>query len=124
LFSSIKPSILIVDDDLAILRCFSKIFERKGYCVTVAERGSEALEKINVSKFDVALVDWGLPDMEGVELLPVIASKSPKTLRVMLTGKACMQNSVGADVFLGKPVSLDRLLSIIDNELKLRDIET
>ena len=124
MLSPIKPSILIVDDDLAILRCFGKIFKRKGYRVTVAARGKEALEKLSVNCFDVALVDWCLPDMEGVELLPVIQSKSPRTLRIMLTGKTHLQNGVDADVFLGKPVAPDRLLSIIDTELKLREIET
>ena len=124
LFTAIKPSILIVDDDLAILRCFSRIFERKGYSVTVAERGREALEKLSVNHYDVALIDLCLPDMEGAELFPVIQSKSPNTLKVMLTGKTCSPSSMGADVFLGKPIAPDKLLSIIDIKLKLKEIET
>jgi len=122
LLTASKPSILIVDDDLAILRCFSRIFEKKGYNVTVAGKGKEAIEKLSVNRYDVALVDLRLPDMEGVELFPIIQSRSPKTLKVMLTGKIGLQNS-GADVFLGKPVNPDQLLSIIDAELKLREME-
>lgn len=102
-----KPKILIVDDDTAILRVFSKIFQKKGYSVTVAERGEEAIEKLGVSRFDVALVDLVLPDMEGDELFPLINNSSPKTVKIILTGKIDQQERVeGADVFVGKPVDL------------------
>lgn len=124
MFLTSEPSILIVDDDIAILRCFSKIFERKGYTVAVAQRGAEAIEKISHSRYDVALVDLVLPDMEGTELFPLIKKSSPKTVRIMLTGKTWLQNCiVGADAFVGKPVNPEKLLSIIDTELKNRDSE-
>jgi len=63
-----KPSILIVDDDIAILRVFTKIFERKGYSVDVAVKGKEAIQKLNINHYDVALIDLALPDMEGTKL--------------------------------------------------------
>lgn len=116
-----KPKILIVDDDTAILRVFSKIFQKKGYSVTVAERGEEAIEKLGVSRFDVALVDLVLPDMEGDELFPLINNSSPKTVKIILTGKIDQQERVeGADVFVGKPVDLDKLLNIIGAKLKVK----
>ncbi len=121
LFDSIKPSILIVDDDKAILHCLGRIFQRSGYDVTTVERGKEALEKINTTYFDVALIDWRLEDMEGIDLLPTIISRSPKTVKVMLTGRAMPPTFLGADAFLGKPVEPQKLLSIIDT--KLRGIE-
>ena len=61
-------SILIIDDDTAILHVFSRIFQRKGYSVTVAEKGREAIEKISCNHYDVALIDLCLADMEGTEL--------------------------------------------------------
>ena len=125
MFISSKPSILIVDDDITILGVFTKIFERKGYCVTVAEKGKEAIEKLSLNQYDVALIDFALPDMEGNELFPLIKNSSPNTLRIMLTGKTWLQGSVeGADVFVGKPVNPEKLLSIIDTKLKNRDSET
>jgi DNA-binding NtrC family response regulator len=124
LFLTSEPSILIVDDDIAILQCFSKIFQRKGYTVAVAKKGAEAIEKLSHSRFDVALVDLALPDMEGTALFPLIKKSSPKTVRIMLTGKTWMQNSIaGADAFVGKPVNPEKLLSIIDSELKNREAE-
>ncbi len=119
-----KLAILIVDDDLAILRVFRRIFERKGYSVAVAERGREAIEKLSCRRFDVALIDFGLPDMEGTALFPVIQKHSPKTVKIMLTGKTFLRDCVvGVDAFVGKPVNPERLLSIIDSKVRLRDLE-
>ncbi len=120
----VKPAILIVDDDLAILRTFRRIFERKGYSVAVAEKGSEAIEKLSICRFDVAVIDFGLPDMEGTQLFPLIEKSSPKTVKIMLTGKTQLQECVvGVDAFVGKPVNPDKLLSIIDTKVRLRDME-
>jgi DNA-binding response OmpR family regulator len=125
LFITGKPTILIVDDDTAILRTFTKIFERKGYTVTAAEKGKEAIEKLSVNHYDVALIDLALPDMEGTALFPLIRNASPKTLKIMLTGKTWLQGSIeGADAFVGKPVNPEKLLSIIDTKLKNRNSET
>jgi DNA-binding response OmpR family regulator len=122
-FSS-KPTILIVDDDVGILNVLGKIFQRKGYCVTVAERGREAIEKITVKQYDVALVDLVLPDMEGDKLFPLINKASPRTVKIMLTGRIERIGSVkGADVFVGKPVNPEKLLGMIDTRLKNRDSE-
>ena len=125
MFIACKPSILIIDDDPAILHVFSRIFQKNGYCVTVAERGKEAIEKLSINCFDVALIDLRLPDMEGTELFPLIQKLSPKTLKTMLTGKTLLQDSIeGADALLKKPINPDNLLSIIDSKLKNRNIET
>jgi DNA-binding NtrC family response regulator len=124
LFIAGKPSILIIDDDPAILRTLSKVFQRSGYAVTVAEKGLEAKEKIGSSRFDVALIDLCLPDMEGTALFPLIQETSPDTLKIMLTGKTLSRNSIeGADALLGKPIAPDRLLSVIESKLKNRNID-
>ena len=125
MFISGKPSILIVDDDAGILRVFTKIFEKKGYNVTVAEKGKEAVERLNASHYDIALVDLALPDMAGNDLFPLIENASPNALKIMLTGQTFLQGSVeGADFFVGKPVNPEKLLSIIDTELKNKNSET
>jgi DNA-binding NtrC family response regulator len=119
-----KPSILIIDDDKAILKAFTRIFQRKGYSVAVAEAGKEAAEKISCNHYDVALIDLCLPDMEGTALFPLIQRTSPGTVKIMLTGKAHIKNSIdGADVLLEKPIAVDRLLSLIDSKLKNQNIE-
>ena len=91
----------------------------------MAEKGTEAIEKLKTAKYDVALIDFGLPDMDGDELFPLTHNESPKTLKMMLTGKTWLQGSIeGADAFVGKPVNPEKLLSIIDTKLKNRNSET
>jgi DNA-binding response OmpR family regulator len=125
LFIPSKPSILIIDDDTAILRTFTRIFQRKGYCVSVAERGKDAVEKLSRNSYDVALIDLRLPDMEGTELFSLIQNTSPRTLKIMLTGKMLMTYSIeGADVLLKKPIQPEQLLSVIDCKLKDKNLET
>ena len=124
MFIGCKPSILIIDDDTAILNAFTKIFQRKGFCVEVAEKGQDAIEKISSNHFDVALIDLCLSDMEGTELFPLIHRTSPSTVKIMLTGKTFIQNIIeGADALLGKPIAIDELLSVIDSKLKNRNLE-
>jgi DNA-binding NtrC family response regulator len=119
-----KPFILIVDDDISILKTFARIFSKKGFSVTVAENGEQAIEKLKTTSFDIALIDFGLPDMEGTALFPLIEKLSPKTVRILLTGKTFLEGQVEcADVFIGKPVNPERLLSVIDTRLKLKDLE-
>ena len=124
MFTTNKQSILIIDDDLSILHAFSRIFQRKGYTVTVAAKGSEAIQVLNHGSFDVALIDYRLPDMEGTELLPLIQNSSPTTVRIMLTGKMIQETVVGADALVGKPINPDKLLSIIESKLRNRNMES
>lgn len=115
-----KPTILIVDDDTGILHVFSKIFENKGFLVTVAQKGIEAIERLKTHKYDVALIDLGLADMEGEKLLPIINKSSPKTLKILLTGKIEREGDIeGADAFVKKPVNPEKLLAIINSKLKV-----
>lgn len=112
---------MIVDDDRAILQCLSKIFQKQGYTVTLAEEGKDAMEKIGRCKYDVALVDLALSDMEGDKLFPLINHVSPRTVKIMLTGKTELKDSIeGADVFVEKPVTPSTLLNIVEGKLKAK----
>jgi|WetSurMetagenome_2_1015567.scaffolds.fasta_scaffold04824_6 DNA-binding response OmpR family regulator len=61
--------ILIVDDEPDILSTYKNFFEKRGYVVETAENGKEGLEKIRNGDFDVAIVDIGMPEMNGFEMI-------------------------------------------------------
>jgi DNA-binding NtrC family response regulator len=118
-----KRTILIVDDDRAILKVFTRLFEKRGYTVTAVETGAEALLQIEKNCFDAALIDVRLPDMGGTEILPVLQKVSPKTVRIVFTGSpdlggAGSSGPKDVDAFLVKPVNPDVLLSILNKKLK------
>ena len=118
-----KKSILIVDDDKAILRSLRKILEAKGYDVDTAKTGREALERSEAGFFNLALLDIKLPDMEGTELLTEMHRETPRMMKIMITGHPSLENAVealnlGADAYIMKPVDPDELLEAVEEKLR------
>jgi len=112
-----KKRILVIDDDVNILRVFRRILEKEGYIVETVETGKEALKKIHKEKFNVCLVDVRLPDMDGIELLLDIA-ETPETIKIIVTGFSSEEVEkkaahYGADLFLVKPVKAEDLLAAV-----------
>jgi DNA-binding NtrC family response regulator len=121
-----KRTIIIVDDDKSILRVFTRVLERKGYAVTTAENGKDAIDKIRRTRFDAALIDVRLPDMHGTSILPIIQETSASTVKIMFTGSPDLdqhdkKNSI-MDAFLIKPVKPEILLSILQEKLNAKQV--
>jgi CheY-like chemotaxis protein len=122
-----KTSVLIIDDDENTLETLSDILQEKGYQTETAKNGKEAIAKAEKRFFNVALVDIGLPDMTGVEVLQVLGKMSPYTMNVMITGRATLQNAmesvnVGANAYIMKPIDHELLGKILDECLKKQQL--
>jgi len=120
-----KKRVLVVDDDRAILESLRGILESEGYYVETAETGHEAVGKFEVGLFDVALLDIKLPDMEGTEVLAMLHRRSPRMVKIMVTGYPSLENAVkslkrGADTYIMKPVNPQRLLTVVEENLRNR----
>jgi DNA-binding response OmpR family regulator len=118
-----KKSILVIDDDKSILRTFTRILQKAGYDVDVAETGKEAIEKAEKCKYDLSLVDVRLPDMDGTDLLVKLQDSMRDTVKIVITGFPSLEVGVqaldaGADAYLVKPVKPEELLMLIDEKLK------
>ena len=118
-----KKSILVVDDDKAILKYAKSILQLEGYDVDVAETGFDAMEKSNTRFYNLALLDIMLPDIEGTELLTKMHRTTPKMMKIMVTGFPSFDNAsealnMGADAYLLKPVGLYELLKVVKEKLK------
>jgi len=117
-----KKQILVIDDEDSIRQVFSWILEGQGYEVETAETGVQAIEKFGERFFNLALLDIRLPDMEGTELLTVLHRRSPKTMKVMVTGYPSLDNAikslnVGADAYIVKPVEPSDLVKLVQTKL-------
>jgi CheY-like chemotaxis protein len=122
-----KARILIIDDDKDMLETLGDILQEKGYQTETAKSGKEAIAKAEKRFFNVALVDIGLPDMTGVEVLQVFGKMSPYTMNVMITGRATLQNAiesvnVGASAYIMKPIDHETLDKILDECLKKQQL--
>jgi DNA-binding NtrC family response regulator len=121
-----RARILVVDDDESIRKTISEILEEKGYMVSTAENGKEAIEKTNARFYNLALIDIRLPDMEGTELLTRIRETTPPMIKIIVTGFPSLQNAMeavnkSADAYLIKPVKIEELLSTIQEHLELQE---
>lgn len=80
------PTVLFVDDEPPITRSLSALFRRTGqYAVLTANSARDALELLGTHDIDVIVSDQRMPGMTGVELLREFATRSPRTMRILLT---------------------------------------
>ena len=123
-----NPRILVIDDDRVIRQTIAVTLEDEGYSVDTAENGREAIEKANANFYNLAIVDWRLPDFEGTKLLHRLKETAPRMAKIMLTGYPSMNNAIEAvneraDAFLTKPVAIDKLLTKMKELLELQEEE-
>lgn len=83
--------ILIVDDDESCRLTLGALLEDENYRVGYAKNGQDALRQIRETFWDLALVDYKLPEMSGIELVRELKAVSPKTVVYILTGYSAPQ---------------------------------
>jgi DNA-binding NtrC family response regulator len=110
-------SVLLVDDDSAILRSVGAYLERSGYDVLRATSGGEGLGAHEAHDPDVTILDLNLPDMSGLDVLEQLRTRNAAV--ILLTGHGAVQTAVramqlGAEDFLTKPVDMQHLTAIIE----------
>ena len=119
-------TILIIDDDKSILRTFTRILEKNRYIVDTAETGKEAIEKAKNKKYDLALIDIRLPDIDGTEILAKTKKQLQKTIKIMITGFPSIETGIkaldeGAEAYLIKPINPNDLLMLIEEKIKSKE---
>jgi two-component system, NtrC family, response regulator HydG len=114
-----NPSILVVDDDVDTCRNLSDILTDLGYRVDTAHDGPAALELVRRHPYDVALLDYKMPGMDGLTLYREIKRLRAGTVAIVVTAYtsgATAEAALGAGAWqvLPKPVDFPRLLGLVD----------
>jgi DNA-binding NtrC family response regulator len=109
-----RPSILLVDDEVAFANNLQKLLSKRGYDVIVVYNGSDAVNVVGEKEFDVIVLDMKMPEMDGIATLKKIKQKMPHVEVVILTGHGSVESGIegmqlGAFDFLIKPVRIDDL---------------
>jgi DNA-binding NtrC family response regulator len=120
--------ILITDDDKVIVEGFKALLELKGYKVSTAENGREALEEARKNFYNLVLIDIKLPDMEGTGLLQEFRQLNPQIKLIIITGYSTRENAIeslnlGADGYLEKPLTPNKLLAVVADKLAEQETE-
>ena len=118
-----RNRILLVDDDPVIRFGIRNFLESQGMQVTEAESVQQAQEKLRATCPDAAIVDFSLPDGDGLELLEHFKSIDPDLPVIVLTGQGSIELAVraikqGAEQFLTKPVELPALHALLVRALE------
>lgn len=112
-----KLQVLVIDDDAVVGRSFHRVLSEKGYEVSTALSGEEALDTIENKEFDVVFTDIKMPGMDGLEVAERIKARCPWTPVVVITGYGTAENEARASVlgvsgFVHKPLTPEIIESI------------
>jgi len=119
---TIRDKILIVEDEQSIARFISAILGANGYETLQAQTGTEALSIISSNCPDLVILDLGLPDMDGIEILRDLRSWSSLPV-VVVSARSHEKDKVaaldmGADDYLTKPFGTDELLARVRTAIR------
>lgn len=123
-----KISVVIIDDDRNILELTSLILSKNGFQPYIADRAQDGFELVSCLSPELVLLDYMMPDMDGLSALQQIKSRFPDTYVVMLTGKGSEEVAVelmknGASEYILKPFNNRNLVERLENVLRIREIE-
>ncbi len=115
--------VLVVDDEYGVRSGIRQILELEGYEVAEAATGEEALALLRAQEFDVGLLDYRLPDVDGLTILQTIKSEGLQLMTCMITAYANIDTAIaatrqGVDFFLPKPFLPDDLLGVVETLLR------
>lgn len=110
--------ILIVEDELGIVQFLQQGLQEEGYQITTANDGSKGFELLLNHKYDLILLDWMLPKINGLDLCKAIRIKDKLTPIIFLTAKDTVQETIeglkaGANDYIKKPFSFEELVERI-----------
>lgn len=108
------PKVLLVEDEKAISDLVVDYLEAQNYLVDLVTSGQEAAERLRFYPYDLVILDWNLPDKEGVEVCKGFRDNGGKTPVIMLTCKRDLDSKeagfdAGADDYLTKPFQMREL---------------
>jgi two-component system, NtrC family, response regulator AtoC len=118
-----SDKILIVDDEPSNRNILSQELTAQGYSVMAASGGREALKKVELSRPDLIILDYMMPDLSGLEVLKELRKKENDTPVVMITAYGTMERAVeamkeGAYDFLTRPFEPDHIALVVRKALE------
>ena len=122
---SLPSKVLVVDDEPPIRRFLRTSLSAQGYEIVEAENAQEALGQLARNRVDVIVLDLGLPDMDGVEVLKHVRESGSDVPVIVLSSRTNEPDKVkaldlGADDYVTKPFGIDELLARLRAALRHR----
>ncbi len=121
-----SPLLLLVEDDRALSAMLAELFSGEGYCVDIAHDGQQGMHRGLSGRYDVLIVDRGLPVMDGSDLVALLRSRGITTPALILTARGAVEDRVegldsGAQDYVVKPFEIQELLARVRALLRRND---
>jgi two-component system response regulator HydG len=123
-----RPSLLIVDDESAILESLRILFKHEGFEVSVAQGGRAALEAMEQAVPSIVLTDVRMPTVSGIDILAAARQRDPDLPVILMTAQAELKTAIeavnrGAFHYIQKPFDNDELVAICRRALEHRELK-
>jgi len=123
-----KQKILIIDDDQDIRKTLSDILKIKGYETFTVPNGTEGFDFLKRTSVNLVIIDLGLPDMSGLEVLSKVKADNSFIEAIILTGNASLDSAIeatnkGAFSYLLKPYDMEQLMLHIRRAIEKQEAQ-
>ena len=124
-----KRNLLIVDDEILVIRSLLKVFDKDIYTINYAVNPLDAVEILASSPVDVIISDQRMPGMSGLELMMMAKEIQPATVRILMSGYSDIEIVIAAInegrifQYITKPWDNEKLIEIVDNAVALKNEE-
>ncbi len=124
-----QPSVLVIEDEEGVRTALAKRLRMHNCLADVAATGEDGLKRLGENPADLVLLDYRLPDADGLELLGTIRRQWPDTLTIMMTAYTNVDVAIrairlGAYDYVAKPFSLDEMMVVVDKALEAKRLRT
>ena len=123
-----KASILLIEDDPNITDFMEVVLDQERYQLTIARTGMEALTAFQTTSIDLVLLDLGIPDIDGIDLLKILRKRLHLPI-IIISARSNEEEKVkaldlGADDYVTKPFGTNELLARIRTALRHQNVQT
>ncbi len=124
-----RPTVLIIDDESAIVDTLRILLKNEGYAAHVAFGGKQGLDQIAAVKPDIIISDIRMPGVGGIDVLSAAKAQDPDVPVILMTAQASLQSAIsavndGAFHYVQKPFQNDALMAIVRRAAETRHLKT
>jgi DNA-binding NtrC family response regulator len=125
----VQPSVLVIEDEDVVRSALARRLEQQGYVVNATPTAAEGQKRLEEGTTDLVLLDYRLPDADGLKVLERIRREWPDVPVIMMTAFTNVETAIqamrlGAHNYVSKPFTLDEMMVVVEKALETRSLKS